>query len=151
LTSVRAHAAALFVIASGARVDSGGSRGIAADTLRSIKPELFDASTTKYDTTSARKLILKNNPIPLLNIFWNAAIHTSTVHPQLIHDAKRAVGLPVQPMEYFEIPVEKFPRRSLRHARCDVVHEAEDGLQRHSLPLGADAIPAALRVLMDGL
>lgn len=76
-------------------------------TLKRLKPELFAAAAEKYETTSLRKMHLMNNPIPPLGCLWNAAVHTSTVHPQLVHDAKRAAGLPVQPTEYFEIPVEK--------------------------------------------
>lgn len=76
-------------------------------TLKMLKPELFTAARGKYQTTSLRKLLLMKNPIPPLDCLWNAAIHTSTVHPQLVHDAKRAAGLPVQPTEYFEIPVDK--------------------------------------------
>ena len=75
-------------------------------TLKKLKPELFASATSKYETTSLRKLLLMNNPIPPLNCLWNAAIHTSTVHPQIVHDAKRAAGLPVQPTEYFQIPVD---------------------------------------------
>ena len=78
-------------------------------TLREKRPDLFDSSVDKYQTTSARKLLLMNNPIPKLNIYWNAAIHTSTVHPQMVHDAKRAAGLSVKPVGYFEIPVSRLP------------------------------------------
>uniref|UniRef100_A0A7S2H109 Uncharacterized protein n=1 Tax=Haptolina brevifila TaxID=156173 RepID=A0A7S2H109_9EUKA len=85
--------------------------------LKMLKPELFTTSKGKYETTSARKLLLMNNPIPPLDCLWNAAIHTSTVHPQLVHDAKRAAGLPVQPTEYFEIPVDK-----LREFPCCIYH-----------------------------
>jgi len=76
-------------------------------SLRKLKPELFTAATGKYETTSNRKMLLMNNPIPPLDCLWNAAVHTSTVHPQLVHDAKRRAGLPVQTTEYFEIPVDK--------------------------------------------
>jgi len=76
-------------------------------TLKMLKPELFAASASKYQTTSLRKMLLMRNPIPPLDCLWNSAIHTSTVHPQLVHDAKRAAGLPVEPVEYFEIPVDK--------------------------------------------
>lgn len=76
-------------------------------TLQKLRPELFDKQQAKYTTTSARKMLLMRNPIPKLNCYWNAAVHTSTVHPQKIHDAKRAAGLPVETVEYFEIPVDK--------------------------------------------
>ena len=76
-------------------------------TLRMLSPERFKAASAKYLTTTLRRLLLVNNPIPILDVIWNEAIHTSTVHPQKIHDAKRAAGVPVDPIEYFEIPVEK--------------------------------------------
>jgi hypothetical protein len=84
-----------------------GSHIVDLYKLKMLKPELFTSASGKYETTSVRKMLLMNNPIPPLDCLWNAAIHTSTVHPQIVHDAKRAAGLPVQPTEYFEIPVDK--------------------------------------------
>merc|ERR1712100_222588 len=64
-------------------------------TLKKRSPELFEGQSAKYQATSARKYVLSNTIIPNLGCLWNAAIHTSTIHPQLILDAKRRHGLPV--------------------------------------------------------
>jgi hypothetical protein len=80
-------------------------------TLRARMPELFEGQSAKYQTTSVRKHILANTMIPNLGCLWNAAVHTSTVHPQIILDAKRRHGLPIDNalvgQQYFTIPVQK--------------------------------------------
>lgn len=95
-----------------------GSKIVDLYTLQKELPQLFSGAAAKYETSSARKRMLKNTPVPNLGCIWNAAIHTSTIHPQLIVDAKRKFGLPtgLEPTEeggaamtgeYFKIPVQQ--------------------------------------------
>lgn len=89
-----------------------GSSIIDLYTLKQRMPDLFEGQNAKYGTTAVRKHILSNTMIPNLDgCLWNGAIHTSTIHPQHIIDAKRKHGLPVGGelvgREYFVIPVQK--------------------------------------------
>ena len=77
--------------------------------LHSIKatyPELFDGYKAKYETSAIRKLML-NFAHPKLGKLWNGVIHTSTIHPQLVADAKRSCGIPHESTDYFVIPIER--------------------------------------------
>lgn len=88
-----------------------GSSIVDLYTLQTRSPELFAGQNAKYGTTSVRKHILAKTMIPHLGCLWNAAIHTSTIHPQRILEAKRRHGLPVTSsmvsQDYFVIPVER--------------------------------------------
>ena len=78
-------------------------------------PELFDGYKAKYETTIMRRFML-GIAHPKLGKLWNEVIHTSTIHPQLVADAKRSCGIPHEPTDYFVIPVERLRELGLRCA-----------------------------------
>jgi len=90
-----------------------GKKIVDLHTLHERMPELFSGAKAKYETSFSRKTILMHTAIPNIGCSWNSAIHTSTIHPQLILDAKRKYGLSTgledgaMTGEYFVIPVQK--------------------------------------------
>jgi hypothetical protein len=93
------------------------------NVLRNLEPEIAAQEIRKYE---GRKQLLEAR-VPPLDCLWNDVIHCSPVHPKLILGAMREIGFEVQPLKYFEIPVERLT------AEQTVIFCSRIGQRQHSL------------------
>jgi hypothetical protein len=66
-----------------------GDRLYPLNTLKHLAPEAFEKHRKKYDGRES----LLDRQIPPLHCRWNDVLHLSPVHPALIREAKRKLGL----------------------------------------------------------
>jgi hypothetical protein len=82
------------------------------NVLRTTHPDLYDHERARY---AGRELLLTLR-IPVLDVFWNDAVHLSPFHPFHLAAAWRAAGLASSPAwdgEFYAIPPERIdPGRS---------------------------------------
>ena len=76
------------------------------NTLKEIHPEAYEFQVKKY---IGREEVM-DNQIPSMNCLWNDVLHFSPVHPQLIFDQLKFLGLNNLPpkIEYFEVDSDLF-------------------------------------------
>ena len=82
-------------------IDMIGTTLYPLNQLKKDYPELYQFHRKKYEK---REHILEQRIPVLNNCLWNDVLFFSTIHPQLLFDARREAGWPnLQPQLYFKV------------------------------------------------
>jgi len=82
-----------------------GETLMSLNKIKLLDAELYKQYAKKYDDHPERPKLLEKE-IPKLNCLWNDVIHFLPIHPHLVYDALRTVGVKVKTdLLFYKIPI----------------------------------------------
>lgn len=116
--------------------------------LAAVEPGPYERQLAKY---AGREELLELQ-IPGLDLLWNDVLHCSPLHPRLLYEARRELGLPTAEQDgltgrFFEVPLERIlvhPVVWLSHGSLEGSFEPFDAARYQELT----EVPAARRAYL---
>jgi hypothetical protein len=77
--------------------------------LKSVNEEIYRTQIAKYQDHPYRRT-LPSRRLPKLGCLWNDVVHFSPINPRIVYDTWQSLGVSLDDLEWFAIPIENLPQ-----------------------------------------